>query len=122
VDKLGEFGACLFCPTIGELVVVALAEVVSGGISEEGLGEVQADAEAACVHSGLQHCLGGWASMLVAVEELGSTGQVLGDPAVRVCTGEGVGQQPVTIFGESLGRGQSRGIESIGYCQEVAGE
>ncbi len=122
MDRLGEFGVCLFCPTVGELVVVALAEVVSGGISKEGLGEVQADAEAARVHRCLQHCLGGWAGMLVAAEELGSTGQVLGDPAVGVCTGEGVGQQPVATLGESHGRSQSRGVKSIGYCQEMAGE
>lgn len=54
MDRAGEGGEGCFGPVFGELVVVVIGEVVDGGIDEEGLREVEPDAEAAGVHRGLQ--------------------------------------------------------------------
>ncbi|MFF7127208.1 hypothetical protein [Streptomyces sp. NPDC008240] len=113
MDRFGEFGEGGFGPVVGELVVVALAEVVGGGVGEEGLREVEADAEAAGVHRRFQQRFGGRACVLVAGEEFGGTGQVLGDPPVGVGAGEGVGQQPVTALGESSRCGLGRSVKGI---------
>ncbi|MEU8033996.1 hypothetical protein AB0C13_36265 [Streptomyces sp. NPDC049099] len=122
MDRFGEFGECCFCPVVGELVVVRLAEVVGGGVGEEGLWEIEADAEAARVHRCFQQRFGRRACVLVAGEELGGAGKVLGDASVGVGSGEGVGQQSVTGLGEGGRRGQGRGVEGIRNGQGAAGE
>jgi hypothetical protein len=82
VNRFGEFGVGLFRPVVGQLVVVDLAETVGGGVGEEGLGKVEADAEAAGVQRRLQYRRGGRAGVLIAVEGFGGAGQVLGHPPV----------------------------------------
>ncbi|MEU8030669.1 hypothetical protein AB0C13_18795 [Streptomyces sp. NPDC049099] len=115
VDLLGEFGVGLFGPVVAELVVVVIAEVVGGGVGQEGLGEVEADAESAGVHRRFQQCAGGGlAGLFVAAQEFGGSGQVLSDPAALPVAGEGVGQQSVALLGKSRRGGQGLGVERVG--------
>ncbi|MFM9500263.1 hypothetical protein ACKI1Q_42655, partial [Streptomyces galilaeus] len=122
MDGFGESGVGLFGPVVGELVVVAIGEVVRGGVSEEGLGEVEADAEAACVHRCFLHCFGGRAGVPVAVEEFGRSGQIVGHPPVGSGPGESVVQQSVAVLGKGGGRGQGLGVEGVRDGEGAAGE
>ncbi|WP_326613448.1 hypothetical protein OG949_34685 [Streptomyces scopuliridis] len=122
VDGFSEFGEGGFGPVVGEFVVFDLAEVVGGGVGEEAVGEVGADAEVACVHRRFQHRFGGRAGVLVAVEEFGRAGQVLGHPPVDASPGEGIAQQPVTTLGEDFGRRQGVGVERVWDGHGAAGE
>ncbi|MGW3513614.1 hypothetical protein [Streptomyces sp. NPDC000994] len=88
MDGAGESGEGGFGPVFGELVVVVVGEVVGGGIDEEGLWEVGADAEAAGVHRGFQQGSDRRDAVFVAAHEFGCTGEVLGDPTVDVGAGE----------------------------------
>ncbi|GLV88430.1 hypothetical protein Slala03_81190 [Streptomyces lavendulae subsp. lavendulae] len=122
VDEGGEFGEGLLGPVVGELVVVGVGEVVGGGVGEEGLGEVEADTEAAGVHRHFQYRCGGRGRVSVAVEEFGGAGEVLGDPPASARTAEGVGEKPVPALGESGRGGQRRSIERLGNGQHAAGQ
>lgn len=48
--RLGEFGVGTLRPVLRELVVVGLGEIGGGGVGKENLRQVEANAEAACVH------------------------------------------------------------------------
>ncbi len=122
VDRLGEFGVGGFGPVVGELVVVVLAEVAGGGVGEKGVPEVEADAESTRVHRCFQQGSCGRGGLFVAAQQFRGAGQVLGHSAVIPGAGEGVGQQPVTVLGESGGRGQGARVEGVGDGQRVAGQ
>ncbi|MET8586926.1 hypothetical protein ABZX39_39630, partial [Streptomyces collinus] len=53
MNRFGDFGEGGFGTVVDELVI-ALAEVVGGGVGAEGLEEVETDAEAAGAHRGFQ--------------------------------------------------------------------
>jgi hypothetical protein len=122
VDQCREVSEGLLGPVLGERVVLALAEVVARSVGEERLWQVQADAEATRVHRRLQHCPGCRAAPLIAVQQHWRSGEVLGEASVGAGACEGVGQQPVTVFGKRLRRGQMRGIEGVRDRQGAAGK
>ncbi|MFE1453384.1 hypothetical protein [Streptomyces olivaceoviridis] len=106
--------------------MVVVAEVVGGGIHEEGLWEILwemgSDAEAAGVHGCLQQGSDGRGGLFVATYEFGCASEVLGDSSVGVSAGEGVGQQPVAVSGEGGGGTEGFVVEGVGDGEGASGQ
>ncbi|MFE3862271.1 hypothetical protein ACFXPT_17805 [Streptomyces goshikiensis] len=120
VDGAGEFGERHLRPAVGPLVVFALAEVVGGGVDEEGTGQMETGAESARVHRHPQQGPGGGAPLFVAVAQLRGAGEVLCQLPRGAGARQGIGQQPVAGFGEGDRSGKCGGVEGLGDGQGAA--
>ncbi|WP_406368447.1 hypothetical protein OG788_46135 [Streptomyces sp. NBC_00647] len=104
-------------PVLAEGVVVGVGEVAGGGIGQPVQRDVWAGTETAGVHGSVDQGPGGAPGYVVALEQDGHPGQVLGDLGT-VCTLGGLGK-PCIITGDVGEAGQVFGSESVRHVDLV---
>ncbi|MEV8450469.1 hypothetical protein [Streptomyces parvus] len=97
MDLFGEFGVRLLRPVLGELVPIAVVDIVDSRVGEESLRDVQADAEPAGIHCRFQYRPSHRAAVLVSLQERGPAREVLAQPPICPGTSQGVGQQHIVL-------------------------
>lgn len=116
----GAVRQSLVRPVVVEQVPLAIGQIAGGGGLEQREREMRAAAEAPGVDRGLDQGRGGRRGFLVAVEENGDPGQVLGDlPVGRAARGLGKARVGRGGLGQA---GQVRGGERGREVDPVAGE
>ncbi len=124
VDGLARIGEGLFEPVVVEGVPLVVGEVVLGRLGEERQGNVQADAQAPRVHGRVQQCARRGRGAAVAAQQLGRTGQELGQTPVA-CVLQGMGELLVAGGGQGLGSLDRLPVEGIGQddlpaCEQLS--
>jgi hypothetical protein len=120
VDGAGKVCVGRFRPVVGELVPVAVSQIVGCGVGEERLRKMEPHTETPGVHRTFQQRPDGRGTVLVATQKFGSAGKILSNTPIGSSAGKGTRQQPVPLLGESCGSSKRGLVEGVRDCHGAA--